>query len=223
MSRLLHNTPHHMWIENWCCKWCSATTCGFLVLVIPSQVNWASSVNRILCGICSCGCSHTRNCTQLAWVVGKRCCTLWRWCGQKPSQWKILHTCVYATPVALGILHVLILGLCCTAARTSSPCHHSCSAFAHEQEPVSIRVTCMQSRCFAMHNSAKGYHCQYSTTTALPFPLQKLYKKYMSAFWICKMFQAFWLCPHCNTTQLHYLDSVQAGTQSSYSISYLLH
>jgi hypothetical protein len=34
-------------------------------------------------------------------------------------------------------------------------------------------------RCTVMQ---RGYHCQHTTTAALPFPLQKLYTKWMSAY-----------------------------------------
>ena len=40
------------------CEFPCAQECDFFVLVIPSLQNWASSVNRISEGICSCGCSH---------------------------------------------------------------------------------------------------------------------------------------------------------------------
>jgi hypothetical protein len=89
---LLSNTPRHTLTENQCWKWYSATLCAkqckFLMMVIPSQVNWASSMKRMPRRMCSHGCSHSQICTQLAWS-GK-------WLHQ--SSWKF---CVYLGFTAL--------------------------------------------------------------------------------------------------------------------------
>jgi hypothetical protein len=62
--------------------------------------------------------------------------------------------------------------------------------------------------------------CQYSITVALPVPLQGLYRKCMSSgFFIFKRVRHF-ACDHTAAQQSHTsLDSVQAGTQLSYSCS----
>jgi hypothetical protein len=91
---------------------------------------------------------------------------------------QILHTSVCATPV-LEILHILILGLRCTAAKTSSfpPCQCSRPAFTRGTEPVALKILAMFSNVLQ-----SGFHCWYSTTASLPFPLQKPYTKCMSAY-----------------------------------------
>jgi hypothetical protein len=50
--------------------------CEFFVFVIPSPVNWGSSVNRMSGWICSLSYSSSQNFTQLIWSSGKRCSTL---------------------------------------------------------------------------------------------------------------------------------------------------
>jgi hypothetical protein len=47
--------------------------CEFLVLVVPSRINWASSLNRISCKVCNCSYSHSQNGTWLAWPLGSGC------------------------------------------------------------------------------------------------------------------------------------------------------
>ena len=68
----------------------------FLLLLIPSFVNYISSTNRMSRRICSHSWKHAQNCTWTVWPSSKRFYTLWRWYTQKASPHKIIHTCVTA-------------------------------------------------------------------------------------------------------------------------------
>lgn len=83
---------------------------------------------------------------------------------------------VFSTPAALKILCILVLRLHRTAARTSSSPHRrrSGSAFTSEKEPVSLEVLCTLSNVLQFRILRSGYCCWYSTTAAIPFPLNHL-------------------------------------------------
>jgi len=96
--------------------------------------------------------------------------------GDKLSQCRILHNCVYAIPVIPEILCILVLGPCCSVAITSPSPHNCCphSAFAHRKE---------------QQNSVYGFKCsvtwvkvQYFAKTVLTFPLQKPYTRVLTAY-----------------------------------------
>jgi hypothetical protein len=128
------------------------------VLVEPSRVNWESSVNNMSRKMYSHGCSHSQNRTGLAWSPGKRCCTLWRWYGWKPSRCKILYNpclCYTSCPVlsartcAWASLH------CChnVISTISTPSFTSC---AHSREGTSLLQSFVYVlKCLAMWNSGK--------------------------------------------------------------------
>lgn len=109
--------------------------------------------------------------------------------GNKPSCYRILHTCGSPAPVILQILHILVLGLHWAVAWvSSSPRCRSHSAFAHCSPPKFS----VPSHIFS---DVKFYW--YSTTATLPFPLQKSCTKCMLTY------SSFWLQLHCNTAQSH--------------------
>lgn len=105
---LLPNTPHYMVTANRCWKWHSAIKCElcciqeheFVVIMVPSWVNSAWSMNRISGRIYSCGCSHSQNHKWLVWSPGKRstasahhCCSHSALtCGEEPLSLKVLCT-----------------------------------------------------------------------------------------------------------------------------------
>jgi hypothetical protein len=114
------------------------------------------------CRMCILGCSNSQNHTWLALSLGKWCCTLWRWYGKKPSWCKIHHT-ICAIPVVLEILCILVIGLCCTAARgPSSACHYcSHSTFTHGKVPVPLSIPCMFLNVLRYGILRSGYSCWY--------------------------------------------------------------
>lgn len=143
--------------------------CEFLMLVILSRVHWTSSLNRMR----NCDCSHSQN-------------YIW---GDLPVRGVVLiggdtdrnhHGREVSIPVS--VLHqsswtlcVYLLGL------ASSECCHSHSVSCGK-EPAFLKVLCGFLNGFHCGILLSGYLCQYSTTAALPFPLQKLYTKCISAY-----------------------------------------
>jgi hypothetical protein len=94
-------------------------------------------MNRMPCRMCSYGFSRSQNHTQLVSSPCKRCCNFWMSYGWKPPWCKTLCTCFTNTPVILKILCILVLGLHCTAARKSTPCH-CCSLMGRNQSPSKL-------------------------------------------------------------------------------------
>jgi hypothetical protein len=161
------------------------------MLVTSYQVYWASSVNRVLCRMYRHHCS-LHKIVQSWRELSVRGAVLFGGDsdGNKPSRYRILHTCISAAPVILQILHMLVLELHWAVAWVSSSphCHCSHSAFAH-CSPAKFSVP--------SHMFSDAELWRYSTTAAPPFPLQKSCTKCMLAY------SSFWLQLHCNATQSH--------------------
>jgi hypothetical protein len=95
------------------------------------------------------------------------------------------HCAKFATPVS--VLHqspwkfcvYLYLGFVALL-----PKHHLClhSALAHGNGPIFLKVSCTFSNVLQCVILQSGYYCQYFTTTALSFPLQKPHMKCMSPY-----------------------------------------
>jgi hypothetical protein len=73
------------------------------VNTITCRLNWI--VNRESGKTRSRGCSHSQNCTNLAWSHGNRFCITWMWTDKKPLLCKMLHTYVGAIPVATAYMY----------------------------------------------------------------------------------------------------------------------
>ena len=92
----------------------SAHTLELCVLLTPSRLNCASSVNRMYRCNWRMPLSHLQNSSLSANSPGPRCCTRCTWYGYMPSACSVLHTLVWGTRRHLAILRVLARGLQCT-------------------------------------------------------------------------------------------------------------
>jgi hypothetical protein len=181
--------------------------------------NWASSVNRMSCAICSYGCSLHR-------IIRSRrdlpvsCCTLWRWHGWKPSWCKILCTSVLHQS-SWKFCKYLYLGF-----PILLPEHHLHASVAHvlhspegRNQSTSKFSLCSQMFCheeFCKVDITASvapqlpyyFHCRNNTQNAFHHILH---------LWTCFIFSLWQYhdITQCNSS----LDSVQAGTQSSYCSS----
>jgi len=119
-----------------CWKWQCATSsgfpcakeCMFLMFVIPLQLNWAPSMNRMSARNISHSVAATYQIVFVWCHLSVSHIMLWRWHEEKSLWCKILHTCICVTPAVLKILQ--ILWLCGTCARTSPfLCHGLCNFY----------------------------------------------------------------------------------------------
>jgi hypothetical protein len=176
------------------------------VLITLSQVNWASSVNRVLCTMCSHHCSHSQNRTHLAWTLHKRCCTLWRW-----FRWKQIilmqnspYLCLCCTTNPANSAHTCTwasLGYCLNGIFSTLSlfafCIHSLEDTSLPQNSVYLLIY------LAMWNSVKW-------TSLLPYQFH-CRNHIQNACWRIHHFDYNCTAPQHSHPRL---DSVQAGTVS---------
>lgn len=139
---------------------------------VPDKLSLINEQNVTECHrMCSHGCSHSENHTQLAWSPGKGCVLFGDDADRNNNSAKFSIP-VSVTVAILEILHIHVLGLHCTAIRiSSSPVHHHVLRLlmGRNQSPSKFCVgSQMFLRCGILWS---GYHCQYSSTTASPLPL----------------------------------------------------
>jgi hypothetical protein len=180
-------------------------------------------MSRIWGRICSHGCSHSQNHTvDMIWrqTVPNR--------GDSD---KNQHGTTFSMPVCVP--HHLSQKFCvsctwafhcCQNITFSTPllftfCIHSfIHSFIHGKTQVSRKVLYAVSNALQCWILWSGYHCHYSTTVILSFPLQKSYMKCMSTHSFVNVLCITVTSPYCNTTQSTATskDTVQAGIWSYY-------